>query len=125
MTEKQKQQRNIRLMEDIIEYCGDHELLTDIVFYVNGHQYKVDTTPNATPINTGKYPYYDCGPFDVTQIEYSNPDTLTMTFEGPLYEMYNGYFGAYDTEEAIRTLADKYDLYPEQGFAWSLAMYEQ
>jgi hypothetical protein len=125
MTEKQKQQRNIHMMEDIIEYCGDNEMLIDIYFYVNGHRYSVENKPGATPIKTGKYIYYDCGPADVTQIvEYNNPETLTMTFEGPLYDMYNGYYGSSSAEDAITKIANKYGLYPEQGFAWSLAMYE-
>ena len=120
MTKTQK--RNINMMEDIIKYCCQHELFIDIVFYVNGHKYSSEKQPDAAAIKIGSDEYYDCGEADVTTIvQYNNPDTLTMTFEGPLYDDIN--YGDGSAEEAIRKIADKYGLYPEQGYAWSLAMY--
>ena len=119
----QAQKRNMCMMEDIIKYCCQHDIFIDITFYVNGHKYSSEKGPTAKAIQTGPYEYYDYGEADVTTIvEYNNPDTLTMTFEGPLYDDIN--YGDGSAEEAIRKIADKYGLYPEQGFAWSLAIYK-
>ena len=86
----QAQKRNMCLMEDIIKYCCQHEIFIDITFYVNGHKYSSEKQPTAKVIKTGPYEYYDYGEADVTTIvEYNNPDTLTMTFEGPLYDDIN------------------------------------
>ena len=47
-----------------------------------------------------------------------------MSFDGLLYEDYNGYVNYADSQETIRKIADKYGLYPEQGEAFNLSMYE-
>lgn len=121
MTNAQKN-RNMCLMEDIIKYCCEHDLFIDVTLYVNGHQYSSEKQPTAKIIKTGNHEYYDYGEKDVTTaVEYNNPDTLTMTFEGPLYDAYN--YGDGTTEAAFNKIAAKYGLYPEQGYAWSLAMY--
>lgn len=124
LTEKQKK-RNLKLMEDIIKYLQKHEMFEMITIYVNGHKYTDDKRENAIECSTKYGPYYDNGPCDVTTIlEYNNPDILTMSFEGPLYHAYNGYSGHTSAEEDIQKICNKYNLYPEQGYAWSLAVYE-
>ena len=56
-------------------------------------------------------------------LEYSNPRTISMIFEGPLYHKIN-----YDDFDFIDKLDKKfleeYGLYFEQGYAWSMAAYE-
>lgn len=55
------------------------------------------------------------------EIEYANPDTITMTFEGPLYHALNHDGGR--TYDRLQKMFGKYGLYFEQGYAWSLAGY--
>lgn len=55
-------------------------------------------------------------------IEYSNPDTLTVTFEGPLYHALNYDNGNMETK--LNHLFKKYGLYFEYGYAWSFTLYD-
>lgn len=128
MTLTQKiQNRNTKLMLDIINYLQKHNMFYMINIYANGRKYSSDNDENAAiaTLESKHGKYYDYGEWNVTeQIEYCNPEILTMTFEGPLYHAYNGYSGYTNAEEDIRKICDKYNLYPEQGYAWSLAVYE-
>lgn len=122
---KKEQTRNRQLMEEIIRYLCNHDLFEDVFLYTNGHKYSSNPSANATECSTYGHKYYDYGDWDVTQqIEYNNPNTLTMTFEGPLYDVYNGYTSYPHAENDIQKIAEKYGLYGEQGYAWSLAFYE-
>lgn len=125
MTETQKK-RNLKLMEDIISYLQKKDMFDMIYIYVNGHRYSNEKTSDDNPeLSTKHGTYYDNGKYDVTEyLEYNNPEILIMTFEGPFYHAYNGNYGSYKTEEDIRKICEKYNLYPEQGYAWSLAVYE-
>lgn len=119
--------RNNKLMLDIIKYLQKKDYFSDINIYTNGHKYSSEKHEGDTELTTRYGTYYDCGEWDVeTQIEFNNPKTLTMTFEGPLYHDYNhNYeFQACHAERDITKICDKYGLYPEQGYAWSLACYE-
>ena len=122
---KKEQARNKSLMEDIIKYLYEHDLFEDVCIYTNGHLFSCDKKDGAIPCSIAQYTYYDHGEWDVqSQIEYNNPNTVTMTFEGPLYEAYNRYIPYAHAEDDIQQIADKYGLYAEQDYAWSLAFYE-
>ncbi len=141
---KEKYLRNKELMERIVKYCTLRDMFDDICFYTNGHKYSSDYHQSAIPITIPitsddvclvrfdepseapvEATYYDCGECDVRQIvKFCNPDTVTMTFEGEFNSAYNGYYGNNVTEEDITSIANDYGLYPEQGYAWSLAFYE-
>lgn len=123
---KNRQDRNIRLMEDIISYLQKRDVFDAVYLYVNGHRYSKDKKSEKDIEKPTKYgTYYDNGEYDVTEyVKYNNPEILTMVFDGPLYQEYNGSYGSYKAEEDIRKICAKYGLYPEQGYAWSLAVYE-
>lgn len=54
--------------------------------------------------------------------EYNNPDTLTMTFEGPLYHAINyGSGRGYRAQAELDEIFARYGLYLELGHAWSLS----
>lgn len=55
--------------------------------------------------------------------EYANNDTVSMSFEGPLYNAMNGYSSSkiYNTIESI---FNKYGYYMEMGNAWNIAVYD-
>ena len=118
--------RNNKLMLDIIQYLQKRDLFDMVHLYVNGHHYSSDPTTDAITLHTNLGPYYDLGECDVASIlEYSNPDILSMTFDGPLHDEYNHYISDATAEEDICKLCEKYHCYPEQGYAWSLAVYEE
>lgn len=125
---KQTQKRNQKLMLDIINYLQKRSMFSDVNIYCNNHKYSSEETKDAVPLTSKNGTYYDCGEWDVgKQIEYCNPDILTMTFEGPLYHDYNYYLPRISdchAEADIQKICSKYGLYPEQGYAWSLAVYE-
>lgn len=120
--------QNQKLMEDIIDYLEAHELFEDVNIYTNDHRYSSDkpriADSSVTELTTSKgNKYYDYGKWNVaSQVEYNNPDSVTMTFEGVLYDVIN-----YDDEETVMTkleqIGKKYGVHPELGYQWSLAFY--
>ena len=116
-----------RFAMKIIEWLTNLELWYDVAIYVNGKCYSADNfdiTKNPVRLQTPKdgVTYYATDVPDPTVIvEYANPDLITMTFEGPLYQALN-----YDSdmEQAFMDLFEKHGLYFEYGYAWSLSAYE-
>lgn len=123
--DKMIEKRNWDMMIEIIEFLQQHEMFEDVFLYTNGHCYASTKTPDSKMCNTRFGSFYDYGERDVHEVsKYVNPETLTMSFDGLLYEDYNGYVNYADSYETIRKIADKYGLYPEQGEAFNLSMYE-
>ena len=116
-----------RFAMKIIEWLAKRELWYEVAIYVNGKCYSADgydKTKNPVQLQTpkGGVTYYATDVPDPTVIvEYANPDLITMTFEGPLYQALN-----YDSdmEQAFMDLFDRHGLYFEYGYAWSLSAYE-
>lgn len=116
-----------RFAMKIIEWLAKRELWYEVAIYVNGKCYSADgsdKTKNPVRLQTPKdgVTYYVTDVPDPTVIvEYANPDLITMTFEGPLYQALN-----YDNdiEQAFMDLFDRHGLYFEYGYAWSLSAYE-
>lgn len=116
-----------RFAMKIIEWLAKRELWYEVAIYVNGKCYSADgydKTKNPVRLQTPKngVTYYATDVPDPTVIvEYANPDLITMTFEGPLYQALN--YDS-DTEQAFMDLFDRHGLYFEYGYAWSLSAYE-
>lgn len=116
-----------RFAMKIIEWLARRELWYEVAIYVNGKCYSADgydKTKNPVRLQTPKdgVTYYATDVTDPTVIvEYANPDLITMTFEGPLYQALN--YDS-DTEQAFMDLFDRHGLYFEYGYAWSLSAYE-
>lgn len=121
--------QNHKMMEKIICFLQKTDMFTMVNIYTNGHHYSSDNYPEKedTIVCKTKYgEYYDMGECDVEKIvEYANKDTITMTFEGPLYYDYNGYSEhSHHSYDKLNQIAEPYGLYAEQGYAWSLAFYK-
>ena len=130
LTLKQK----ISLTEQIIKFLIKHELFYDVSIYAAGRRYSSNKHNGFVKIEELSVKTDDCA-FTVWRspgsdvkvpCEYGNPDTLTMTFEGPFYSVVN-YRG--DTEYCDRITGEfneilkQYGLYYELGHAWSLSLY--
>ena len=117
-----------KLAKEIYLYCRQNHLWGDNIIYFNGKawsSYDEWSGVQGKEIAPELYEYENRNPRDY--IEYSNPDTITMSFEGPLHTALNyGFeFSAYaDVEEELQEIFGKYGLYWEQGYSWSLAGYE-
>ena len=121
MTNKQKEQ----LATEIFEWLVKHEMWMDTCIYFNGKRWG---THNK---ETGEYyynqhKYYEevADPKDF--FEYVNePNILSMSFEGPLYEVLNAYRpGWTKLEDKFQKIFEKYGVYYEMGHAWNLSCYE-
>ena len=114
------------LAKDIYKWCTKKCLWGDNIIYFNGKAWS--SSPEWSGIQ-GKqiaenlYEYEEKNPKDY--FEYGNPDTLSMSFEGPLYHVLNAYVKGWTKLEAqFAKLFEKYGLYYEMGYAWSLSAYE-
>lgn len=120
-----QEERNQQLVNDLLTFLMQNHLFTDTTIYFNGKRISDSSFhhPNAKPIKTKYGTYYDCGKanvHDYLEPDYANPNAVSMTFEGPLYMDYNGYAGTCSSYNKIQHLCEKYGLYAEQGYAWSL-----
>ena len=110
---------------EIREFLIKHNLWQDVRIYFNGKAL-------ATDDGNGNYGYND--PDKLFVLEDKDPrqyfeyvgNYLSMSFEGPLYDVLNCYapvnYCNAITEE-FNKLIGKYGLYYEMGHAWNLSLY--
>lgn len=114
-----------KLAMQLIDYFSKKELFYDMNIYVNNKSYSSDNYDHDAELHlTDKgTKYYAKNGIDIAkQVEYSNPDTITMTFEGPLYDLIN-YHDYNFVEKLSKRFFNKYNLYLDQGYAWSMAAF--
>ena len=118
--------RNESLAIDIYDWCKKHHLWSDITIYFDGKAFSSSyewAGVYGKKIDEDLYQYENKNALDY--LEYANPDTLSMSFEGPLYSVINGYVsGCHKRTEELLKLFEKYGYYFEQGHAWNLSAYE-
>ena len=111
---------------DIYEWCKKHDLWDDNIIYFDGKAWSNSSEwagIKGIKIDDDLYEYEDKNPCDY--FEYGSPQTLSMSFEGSLYYMLNGYMvGSYKLEEQFIKLFNKHGLFYEMGHAWNLAAHE-
>ena len=114
------------LANDIYNWCKKHDLWGDNCIYFNGKAWASWATwygDNGKEIADNLYEYENKNPKDY--FEYANPDTVSMSFEGPLYRVLNGYVrGWVKLESEFLKLFEKYGYYYEMGHAWNLSAYK-
>ena len=114
------------LAKDIYNWCKANHAWEDVIIYFNGKAWSDSDEWNGVKgkeLEEGLYEYAEKNP--LTYFEYANPDTLSMSFEGYLYEILNGYtYGWVKLEEEFMALFDKYGYYFELGNAWNLSVYQ-
>lgn len=115
-----------QLAIDIYEFCKKHDLWGDNTIYFDGNAWSNSKTwagVEGKKIAEDLYEYEDRDPCDY--FEYANPETLSMSFEGSLNYILNGYTpGWIKLEKQFSKLFEKYNLYYEMGYSWSLSAYE-
>lgn len=129
ITEKSTDIEKEQLTMELIKWLSKRNLFSDVCIYVNNKRYKSDCYQkdnNLKEINDSKIcpnTFYVEDNINVKQyIEYANEKLITMSFEGPLYHAIN--YGNGKIEADLQKFFDKYKLYYELGYAWSLSVYE-
>lgn len=111
------------LATEIFNWLVDNELWIDVAIYFNGRRWSThDKVCDEFCYNERRYFEDKADPADY--FEYvRKPNVLSMSFEGDLYDVLNGYWGARHEEEFSKIL-EKYGLYYELGNTWNLSCYE-
>lgn len=111
-----------KMAHEIFEFCDKFEIWDDAAIYFNGKAFASWNEWNGEfgkEIAAGLYEYENKNPLDYC--EYSDPETLTMTFEGMLYDILNDFGYSYPSiYEDFCEIFEKYGYYFEMGHAWSL-----
>lgn len=113
---------------EIIDFCMENGLWQDTTVYVDGDAFadcKEWGGISGMMVEPDLFKYTNKNPKDY--FEYANPDTVSMSFEGPLYRVINCYFESKSWSklyEEFCAIFDKHGVYFEQGDAWNLSVYE-
>ncbi len=114
-----------RLATEIFNWLVDNELWVDVSIYFNGKRWST-TNKDCTEFCYNERKYFECEAEPKDYFEYvREPNILSMTFEGALYEVLNGYVSGWiKLEKDFNKIFEKYGLYYELGNAWNLSCYE-
>lgn len=122
MTAKQKE----NLAKEIHSFLVKHGLWVDCSIYFNGKcwstQRKVGDRLEFC-YNENRYFESVADPKDYFEYVRQPENILSMSFEGGLYEVLNGYH-SYKLEAEFQQIFRKYGLYYEMGNSWNLSCYE-
>lgn len=113
------------LAMDIYRWCTKKDFWDDNIIYFNGKAWSSSSEwsgVNGKRIGDRLYEYENKNPKDY--FTYANPDTLSMSFEGNLYHVLNGYVSGWTKlEQQFSKLFEKYGYFYEMGHAWNLSAY--
>ena len=111
---------------EIINFLIRHELWQDTCVYVNGKRYTCYDGEHYQYGNTWDCVFCEDDKNPADYVEFYS-DFLTMTFEGPFYDVINYYLSTKYCDRLIDEFNDilkRYKKYYELGYAWSLALYD-
>ena len=114
------------LAKDIYDWCKANDLWDDNCIYFDGRawaSWKEWGDVKGNQIYDDLYEYADKNPADY--FELVNPDTLSMSFEGPLNHVLNAYVPNWEElESEFIKIFSRYECFYEMGDGWNLAVYE-
>ena len=125
MTQRLTPAQKDKLALELIELLQKEGAFEECMIYTNNKAYSPDSFDNLseTKAQTSLGSYFVV-PFSNDKVklkdEYANTETLTMTFEGILYDMIYNDMGICDK---LNKLFKKYHMYYEQGYSWSFSCY--
>ena len=113
---------------DIIDWMIKNGLWIDNAIYVNGKRYGDYDGEDYHYDNTWDCVFVEDNMDPRDYFEFAG-DFLSMSFEGPLYEIlnyYNDFIQGYDDKmiEEFNAILAKYGKYYELGDAWNLSLYD-
>ena len=121
LTAKQREQ----LATEIFNWLVEHEMWVDIAIYFNGKCWST-SNKDHTEFCYNEHRYFECEANPKDYFDYvREPNILSMSFEGSLYEVLNGYVSGWTKlENEFRKIFEKYGLSFELGNAWNLTCFE-
>ena len=112
MTQKM---RNLRVTQAISKWLVANDLHGDVHIYFNDRAYSFEADGKITRRSDVKGSDY---------FLYANDDTVSVSFEGPLYEVLNFYHPrSAELHEQFMNLVDEHGFWFEKGNAWNLSLY--
>ena len=115
-----------KIARAIYEWCKANGLWGDNIIYFDGKAWSNENEwydTKGKQIDEDLYEYENKNPLDY--FEYANPDTLSMSFEGPLYYVLNAYTPGWEKKAAeLDNLLKSFGYYCELGDAWNFALYK-
>lgn len=130
MTETKVPQATLsRLFDALIDYLVAHDLFDEVIIYTSGKRYlsagygrMSDAAPTDHVTRKGTEVELWVEDARASQyLEFACDDTLSMAFEGPLYDAMN--YGDGEVEAALARIFERHGLYFEMGDAWNLTSY--
>lgn len=115
-----------RCAKEIIDWLIKHEMWMDTMIYVNGKRYSCYNGKEYKYDNTWDCVFVEDNVDPHKYLQYAG-DYLSMSFEGPMYDVLNyGYENpVYEKwEEEFSQICKKYGKYYELGHAWNLSLYD-
>ena len=113
-----------QIAKAIYDWCIENEMWQYVSIYFDGKawsSYKRWGGEDGRRIGDRLFEYEDKNPLDY--FEHAHPDTLSMSFEGELYDMLNyGWFA--EELESFSKLINGFGYYYELGNAWNLSLYK-
>lgn len=113
-----------QMAKAIYDWCIENEMWQYVIIYFDGKawsSYKRWGGEEGRRIGDRLFEYEDKNPLDY--FEYANPATLSMSFEGELYDMMNNGWFAKELE-SFSKLINGFGYYYELGNAWNLSLYK-
>jgi hypothetical protein len=111
---------------EIIDFLIKLDMWQDTCVYVNGKRYTCNDGEHYKYDSTWDCVFREDNKRPEDYVDYSS-DFLTMTFEGPFYDIINYSMSAKYCDFVISKFNDilkKYNKYYELGNAWSLALFD-
>ena len=120
LTTKQRKE----LATEIFNWLNDKEMWIDVQIYFNGKCWST-SNQNHTEFCYNERRYFEYKAEPNKYFEYvREPNILSMSFEGILYDVLNGYASGWiKLEEEFKNIFDKYEIYYELGNAWNLSCF--
>lgn len=117
LTIEDQQTRNEALANDLKQFLLDNSLAIDTRIFFNN---KCFDWYKGIAYNKEPFILEDTKASDY--VEYANNQTVTMVFEGKLYQLLN-YSSDRELERKFHEIFSKHNCYFEFGYAWSLRVY--
>ena len=116
-----------KLAKEIIDWLLKKEIFDDTFIYVNGRRYGTYDGDGHYNYGTNSWDnvYVEDDKDPKNYFEYAGK-ILSMSFEGPLYDLLNyGFEWNSHAEDELREIFHKYGYYFELGNAWNLTAVEE
>jgi hypothetical protein len=108
-----QQEKNKLLADDLKDFLLRHSF-GDTRIYFNDMCYHFNSSCELSTMEDIK---------GSTYFEYANDETVSMSFEGQLNHLINGYIFNRKVMDEFEEIFNKHKCYYELGYAWSLSVY--